>query len=142
MHFILLVKFKEKPTKKSIADNLKQLEAEKKEGITYPGIWWTLGKYDAIVLCEAPNEKVLMKASIGRSDFMNIESLVVSPPKKQGFRGGEWQEEENISTFLKSSFLEREDYPEEFAVMGVPYKEPMLSTLPSAPQHGHKDHAR
>ena len=82
MHFILLVRFKEKPTKKSIADNLKKIEAEKKEGITYSAIWWTLGKYDAIALCEAPNEKVLMKASIGRSDFMNIESLVAVPAEE------------------------------------------------------------
>jgi uncharacterized protein with GYD domain len=82
MLFILLVKFKNKPTKKTIADNLKKIESEVKEGVKYPGIWWTLGRYDAVALCEAPNEKVLMKTSISRSDLLQIESLVAIPAEE------------------------------------------------------------
>lgn len=79
MHFVLLVKFKEKPTKQMIAHNLKRIRAEAEEGITYPSIYWTLGRYDAVLICEAPDENGAMKASIRRSDLYDVETLVAIP---------------------------------------------------------------
>jgi uncharacterized protein with GYD domain len=82
MYFIVLVKFKKKPTKELIAENLKRIESEAKEGIKYLSIHWTLGRYDAVLLCEAPNEKVAMKASIRRSDLYSVETLVAIPAEE------------------------------------------------------------
>jgi uncharacterized protein with GYD domain len=82
MHFIALVKFKKKPTKENIAESLKRLETEGKEGIKYHGIYWTLGRYDAVALFEAPNEKVAMKMAIGRAEDLAMETLVAVPAEE------------------------------------------------------------
>jgi uncharacterized protein with GYD domain len=82
MLFISLVKFKKKPTKEIIADNLKLMKKEEKEGVKTRIIYWTLGRYDAVVITEAPNEKALMKTSIRRGDLMSTETLVAVPAEE------------------------------------------------------------
>ena len=79
MYFVNLVKFRKKPTKEMIAENLKLLEKEEKEGVKNHFIYWTLGRYDAVVISEAPNEKAIMKTSIRRGDNMSMETLVAIP---------------------------------------------------------------
>jgi len=46
------------------------------------GIYWTLGRYDTVVLFEAPNEKVAMKMALKRADRMDIETLVAVPAEE------------------------------------------------------------
>lgn len=82
MDFIALVKFKKKLTRGIIAKNLKRLETETREGITYHGIYWTLGRYDAIALFEAPDEKTAMKLSLHRADDLTMETLVAVPAEE------------------------------------------------------------
>lgn len=79
MNFIALVKFKKKGDQELIAQNLKQIEVEAKEGIRYQSISWTLGRYDAVVMFEAPDEKAAMKVAISRGDWADIETLVAVP---------------------------------------------------------------
>ena len=79
MNFIALVRFKEKMTRDGIAENLKQIEAEEREGIRYLSIHWTLGRYDAVVLFEAPDEKAAMRVAISRGDWADMETLVAVP---------------------------------------------------------------
>ena len=79
MYFVALVKFKKNQTKDVVAENLKRIETEIKEGIKVHGIYWTLGKYDAVAIFEAPNEKIAMKMSIRRAEGMNMETLVAVP---------------------------------------------------------------
>jgi len=79
VHFIALVKFKKKQTKAIVAENLKRVEADTKEGVTWLGIYWTLGRYDAVALYEAPSEQAAMKMAIRRAENMNIETLVAVP---------------------------------------------------------------
>jgi uncharacterized protein with GYD domain len=80
MRFISLVKWKKKITKESIAQNLKCMKYEAaKEGIKMIDIYWTLGRYDAIAIMEAPNEKAVLKMSVRRMDCMAIETLVAIP---------------------------------------------------------------
>jgi len=81
MIFISLVKFKEKASKERIAENLKLMEKEKKEGIKNLGIYWTLGRYDAVSIMEAPNEKVVMK-SLMRRGWLASETLVAVPAEE------------------------------------------------------------
>jgi uncharacterized protein with GYD domain len=42
-------------------------------------IYWTLGRYDTVVIFEAPNEKVAMNVALKRVDRMDIETLVAVP---------------------------------------------------------------
>jgi uncharacterized protein with GYD domain len=80
MKFISLIKFKDKPTKASIAQNLKCLKYESaKEGVKCIGYYYTLGRYDAVVILEAPDEKAALKASLRRGECMSIETLVAIP---------------------------------------------------------------
>ena len=82
MLFVALVKFKQKQTKAIVAENLKRIEADTKEGVKWLGIYWTLGRYDAVAIYEAPNEKVAMKMAIRRGEGLNMETLVAIPAEE------------------------------------------------------------
>jgi len=79
MLFIALAKFKTKLTKEVVEQNLKDIEEDAKGQITYQAIYWTLGKYDTVVLFEAPDEKAAMNMVLKRADRMKIETLVAVP---------------------------------------------------------------
>jgi uncharacterized protein with GYD domain len=79
MLFIALAKFKTKLSKKVVARNMKDIESDTKGQVKYLGIWWTLGKYDTVVMFEAPDEKAAMNMVLKRADRMDIETLVAVP---------------------------------------------------------------
>ena len=80
MLFIALVKFKKKLSKEIVAENMKDIEDDAKGQIRYLGIYWMLGKYDTVVLFEAPNEKIAMNMVLKKwADRMDIETLVAVP---------------------------------------------------------------
>jgi len=79
MRFITLVKFKKKDF---VAENLKMIEEESKRGINYLSINWTLGRYDAVAMFEAPNEKEAMRLAIRRADFLDMETMVAIPAEE------------------------------------------------------------
>ena len=79
MRFITLVKFKKKDF---VAENVKMIEEESKKGIKYLSIDWTLGRYDAVAIFEAPNEKEAMKMAIRRADFLDMETMVAVPAEE------------------------------------------------------------
>lgn len=74
--FISLGKFKKKPTKEMTAQVSKMIEDAKKKGIKILGFYWTLGRYDTVLIFEAPNEKEAMKAGINAAEFVATETLV------------------------------------------------------------------
>jgi uncharacterized protein with GYD domain len=82
MLFIALAKFKKKLSKEIIAENLLDIEDDTKGEVRYLGIYWTLGRYDTVVLFEAPNEKVAMNMALKRADRMDIEILVAVPAEE------------------------------------------------------------
>jgi len=83
MLFVALVKFRKKPTKEMIAQNLGFSEMEaKKEGVKNIATYWTIGRYDAVVITEAPNEKAHMKSVMRRGDFLQTQSLVAIPAEE------------------------------------------------------------
>ena len=83
MLFITLVKFRKKPTKEMITQNLSFLEMEtKKEGVKNIATYWTIGRYDAVVITDSPNEKAHMKSVMRRGDFLSTESLVAIPAEE------------------------------------------------------------
>lgn len=79
MLFIALAKFKKNLTEEVVAENMKDIEDDMKGEVKYLGIYWTLGKYDTVVMFEAPNEKVAMNVVLKRADRMDIETLVAVP---------------------------------------------------------------
>jgi uncharacterized protein with GYD domain len=81
MRFIALVNFKKNP-KEFVAENIKMMEADSKKGIKFLSINWTLGRYDAIAMFEAPNEKEAMQLAIRRADFLDMETLVAIPAEE------------------------------------------------------------
>jgi len=74
-----LVKFKRKDF---VAENVKMIEEESKRGIKYLSIDWTLGRYDAVAIFEAPDEKEAMKMALRRADFLDMETMVAVPAEE------------------------------------------------------------
>ena len=81
MRFIALVNFKKKP-KDFVPENIKMIEAESKKGIKWVSIDWTLGRYDAVGIFEAPNEKEALQMAVRRADFLDIETMVAVPAEE------------------------------------------------------------
>ncbi len=79
MKFVGLIKFKKKVDRELVDWTVKKIQADEKEGIRFLSIVWTLGRYDAVALYEAPDEKAAMKISIERGEIMDIETLVAVP---------------------------------------------------------------
>ena len=79
MIFINLGKMRKKPTKEMTGDAAKMIEGFKKRGIKIIAWYWTLGRYDTVIIAEAPNEKEAMKIAIEAADFVVTETLVAIP---------------------------------------------------------------
>jgi len=76
MIFITLARWKKKPTKESIAQSSKLVEQMVKEGGKVVGMYWTLGRYDGVLITEAKDEKSAMKSLLRWGDFVSTETLV------------------------------------------------------------------
>ncbi len=74
MIFIALIKFKKKA--KDVAEYGKKLMQNLPEGVKIIDTYWSLGRYDAVWIYEAPNEKVAMHLGIDAGDAMKTETLV------------------------------------------------------------------
>jgi len=77
--FISFGRFRKKPSKETSAGISKMLEDIKQKGIRIIGFYWTLGRYDTVMILEAPNEKEAMKLSIGAADVVTTETMVAMP---------------------------------------------------------------
>ena len=56
----------------------KTLEELEKQGIKWR-IYWTLGRYDAVSIMEAPTEKDVMKLLLPWQDLVDTETMVAVP---------------------------------------------------------------
>ena len=78
--FITLTKWKQSP--KNVPDTVnefgKTMKELEKQGIKMQ-IYWTLGRYDAVSIVEAPSEKDVMKVLLPLQDVINSETLVAVP---------------------------------------------------------------
>lgn len=79
MFFISLVKLKGKPTKETTARGDKIAKQLAKEGIRSISRYWTLGRYDAVLIFEAPDEKAAMKVALAIAETSKTETLVAIP---------------------------------------------------------------
>lgn len=78
MIFITLVKWKQSPKKEVIEQSTKRLEELEKQGIKLH-IYWTLGRYDAVTIIEAPTERDAMKTLLLWKDVVDTETMVAIP---------------------------------------------------------------
>ncbi len=77
--FIALANCKTSLSKEVVEQNLKDIEADTKGQIRYQSISWALGRYDTVVIFEAPDEKAAMNMALKRADRTEIETLVAVP---------------------------------------------------------------
>jgi len=75
--FISLVKWKQIPTEElrvgmnQVTKTIAELE---KQGIKID-LYWTLGRYDAVAILEAPSETAAMKILLGIRDIVDTETM-------------------------------------------------------------------
>ncbi len=77
--FVSLAKWRKKPTREMISEMDHNWDLPKKDGGNLLQAYWTFGRYDAVVILEAPNEKVALKALMSGGDHLNIETLLAIP---------------------------------------------------------------
>jgi uncharacterized protein with GYD domain len=70
---------RKKPDKALAGDATKIVEEFKQKGINVLNWYWTLGRYDTVVVFEAANEKEALKFSLGVAEFVATETLVAIP---------------------------------------------------------------
>jgi uncharacterized protein with GYD domain len=81
----MLVKDKKTPTKELTARGTKMLDELKKKGIKILGFYWTLGRYDDVVIFEAPTEKDAMKLAFDIREDVTTETMV-AVPREEGLK--------------------------------------------------------
>ena len=79
MQFIVLTKFRHKPIKQEINKMTAYYADLTKRGIKTTKIYWTLGRYDVVLMVEAPDERVAMKALLHCPMEIATETLVAVP---------------------------------------------------------------
>ena len=79
MLFVGLAKFRKPPERKDIGDTAKMIANWKEKSINMLSWYWTLGRYAAVSVFEAANEKEAMKMAIGISEWVTTETLVAIP---------------------------------------------------------------
>ena len=78
MFFIILGRLKRKPTKENVERMDKALK-DPKPIVKIHSHHWTLGRYDAVMLVEAPDEKAALAFTFDFADFASTETLVAIP---------------------------------------------------------------
>jgi len=76
MIFITLYKFRHKPTKADLAKADKVFRDAAKQGVKPLGVWWTLGRYDAVRVFRAQNVQQAMSISLDLTGVAASETLV------------------------------------------------------------------
>ena len=79
MIFVSLGKLRKKPEKTLAGEATEKVEEFKKRGIKILNWYWTLGRYDTVVVFEAANEKEAMKFAMNVTEFVSTETLVAIP---------------------------------------------------------------
>ena len=79
MIFVSLGKMRKKPAKETSAQATKMIDEMKKRGIKILSFYWTLGRYDTVLIFEAASEKDALKVSIDVAEFVAAETLVAIP---------------------------------------------------------------
>jgi len=77
MIFVTLSRWRGKPTKENIEKTNKVIASEPKVKVL--AFYWTLGRYDAVLIAEAPDQKTVMKMLLQVGDYAATETMVAIP---------------------------------------------------------------
>jgi uncharacterized protein with GYD domain len=77
MIFVILNRWKGKPTKENIERTNKIIAGEPKVKVL--GFYWTLGRYDTVLITEGPDEKTVMRMLLQAGDYVATETMVAVP---------------------------------------------------------------
>jgi uncharacterized protein with GYD domain len=77
MIFVTLSRWRSKPTKEAIERTNKVLASEPRVKVL--AFYWTFGRYDSVLIVEAPNEKTMMKMLQQVGDYVATETMVAIP---------------------------------------------------------------
>jgi uncharacterized protein with GYD domain len=79
MLFIIMSKFRHKPTKQEL-EKMNAYYAElAKQGTKVTQIYWTLGRYDAVLIVEGRDEKAALQSLMNSPMEIATETLVAVP---------------------------------------------------------------
>ena len=77
MWFVTMVKFRRKPSKTDLEQMKLYWGEAEKWGVKRHQAFWTLGRYDAVFISEAPDEKTAMKFAMWTpSDLGATETMI------------------------------------------------------------------
>ena len=76
MRFVVLFRFDTKPTKAGSAERDKNIAMAEKLGIKITAMYMTFGRYDAVAVVEAPDEKAVLKMLLKLPDSLHTETLL------------------------------------------------------------------
>lgn len=79
MFFIVVGKYRKKPTKEMLGQMSKIFEQMDKEGTKFIRQYWTLGRYDFVAIVEGKDEKTVIKSILRTGDIVSTETLVAVP---------------------------------------------------------------
>lgn len=82
MHFVILARWRKKPTRDMVEQTSKLMELATKEGAKILGQYWTFGRWDVVVIAESPDEKAAMRELLKFGDFVSTETLVALPAEE------------------------------------------------------------
>ena len=77
MLFVTLVRERGKITKEAIEKTNKILASEPRVKVL--GFYWTLGRYDSVLIVEGPDEKTVMKMLLEAGSYVGTETMVAIP---------------------------------------------------------------
>jgi len=81
MQFIVLAKMRHGISKESAERTSKTLK-EPPPGVKIHSVYWTLGRYDAVLLVETVDEKALMAFLLPFGDDASTETLIAVPQEE------------------------------------------------------------
>ena len=79
MYFIVLSKFRHKPTKQELDKSTAYFAQLAKEGMKVHQFFWTLGRYDSVLILEGKDEKTAMQSLVNFPFEIATETLVAIP---------------------------------------------------------------
>ncbi len=82
MFFVVLGRYRMKPTKETNAMAKKGFEQMAEEGVKFVVQYWTLGRFDFVAVAEAKDEKTIMKTVLKWSDMIKSETLIAVPTEE------------------------------------------------------------
>ena len=74
-----MARWRKKITKETLAETSKLFKLAEKEGVKFLALYWTLGRYDAVAITEAKDEKTFMRAVMRWADIQSSETLIAVP---------------------------------------------------------------